>query len=105
MSYEEVIERFDELVAAARPTLAGLTACVDVVTQLDDALIERILAADGGLQARRFVELAVDHALRGRGGERLVTWSRGPRVLDAVASGRRAILAWTLSAGTSPALR
>jgi ADP-dependent phosphofructokinase/glucokinase len=89
--YEEVIERFDDLLARARPTLAGFTACVDVVTLLDDALIQRILDADASEEARSFVDLLVDHALRGRGGERLVPWRGGPRVLDAVAGGRRAI--------------
>jgi ADP-dependent phosphofructokinase/glucokinase len=85
--YEEVVERFDALLAGAQPALAGLTACVDVVTRLDDALIARL--RDAG--AEDFVDLLVDHALRGRGGERLVDWPGGPRVLDAVADGRRAI--------------
>lgn len=89
--YDEVVERFDELVAGARPTLAGLTACVDVVARLDDALIGRILDADTGVQARGFVDLLLDHAARGRGGERLVTWRNGPRVLGAVADGASAI--------------
>jgi ADP-dependent phosphofructokinase/glucokinase len=89
--YEEVVERFDDLLARARPTLAGFTACVDVVAPLDDAIVQRILEADAGEAARGFVALLVDHALRGRGGERLVAWRRGPRVLDAVVGGRRAI--------------
>jgi ADP-dependent phosphofructokinase/glucokinase len=82
--YDEVVERFDELLLQARPALAGLTACVDVVTRLDDALLARIDEPD-------FIDLLVDHALRGRGGEHLVDWPAGPAVLDEVAGGTRAI--------------
>jgi ADP-dependent phosphofructokinase/glucokinase len=88
--YHELLDRFDELVARSRPTLAGFTACVDVVLALDDALLDRIRTADGA-GSRMLAELLVDCAGRGRGGERLVDWPEGPGVLDAVAGGARAI--------------
>lgn len=109
-SYAHAVAHFDDLVAAARTTLTGFSACVDVVSPLDDRLLARIREADPGPEARAFAELLLDHAHRGRGGERCADWSRGPAVLREVVHGRRAIggtgaqAAQTLAAVGAPAL-
>ena len=90
LKHEDIVERFEELVRVSRLTLAGFKGVIDVVTELDDGLIARLLNYDGSEQCQAFAAILVEHAQRGSGGERRLHWAEGAAVLAEVVRGRRA---------------
>lgn len=93
-AYDSILDRLSAVASTARPTLCGLSACVDATVSLHDA--EALLEACGPPEALRFAEALLQRVRAGIGGEMRVDWPDGPEWLD-----RR--LSFTLALGGTAA--
>jgi hypothetical protein len=78
--YGELLGRLPQLVANSRLTLCGMGSCIDARVEMADvaALLPQELPPD----ARKFIDLLVDRAHRGVGGEIRIDWPEGPAWLS-----------------------
>ncbi|WP_051248261.1 ADP-dependent glucokinase/phosphofructokinase [Inquilinus limosus] len=78
--YRDLSARLPCLAATARPTLCGLTTCVDAYLPLHRAW--PVLAAEPGTPAAALAAQLLRRAAEGIGGEVLVDWPEGPAWID-----------------------
>jgi ADP-dependent phosphofructokinase/glucokinase len=97
-AYGELIERLPERAAAARLTIGGFSACVDVYLSLHGALDTLRGVAGAGSPAAATLDELERRAQSGTGGELAVDWPEGPAWIDAQLAGRRGIGGTSLQA-------
>jgi len=74
------LDGLEAVASTARPTLCGLSACVDATVALYDA--GALFEAAGSPEAARFAEALLERVRAGIGGEMRVDWPGGPQWLD-----------------------
>ncbi len=87
--YQQLIARLPEYVAAARTTLCGFSACVDVYLSLRD--LDRVCQTDRNESAAALLAELTSRAVRGAGGEFAMTWPGGPEWMARNMHGRLAL--------------
>ena len=78
--YDDLARRLPDLARAARPTLCGFGACVDVYIPLHET--RPLLEAASGTPAAALARELLDRAARGIGGEIRIDWPEGSAWLD-----------------------
>lgn len=88
-AYGDILESLPRAAKQARLTMAGFSACIDVVHHLDKAGLALLSRADG--QAARLCGPVVDRIRAGRGGEIKVDWPAGSDWLTRLIPGTQAV--------------
>lgn len=106
--YDELLGRLPQLVASSRLTFCGMGSCIDARVKMEDAAA--LLASEMPAEARRFIDMLIDRAHRGVGGEIRVEWPEGPAWLTehlpfgSSLGGTGPHAAWVLTTVGAPAL-
>ena len=79
-AYTGILDRLDAITANARPTLCGMSACVDATVSLHAS--QALLEAVDPPQAAALAKTLTQRAQAGTGGELRVDWPGGPAWLD-----------------------
>ncbi|MCX5572136.1 MULTISPECIES: ADP-dependent glucokinase/phosphofructokinase [Kaistia] len=106
--YDGLLGRLPQLIASSRLTFCGMGSCIDARIEMEDAAA--LLASEIPADARSFIDMLVDRAHRGVGGEIRVEWPEGPAWLTdnlpfgSSLGGTGPHAAWVLTAVGAPAL-
>ncbi len=106
--YDGLLGRLPQLIASSRLTFCGMGSCIDARIEMEDAAA--LLASEIPADARSFIDMLVERAHRGVGGEIRVEWPEGPAWLTdnlpfgSSLGGTGPHAAWVLTAVGAPAL-